>query len=109
LYAGIITENSTSLASKCSIQLAYCIIMGGTSPKSLNTANRKGAAMISPESAGVATGWWLLTLPVLIEIVSLSGHSDIERSNRNIGRARKAVARFSVLLAAIQQQGYSAQ
>src|SRR5258708_7770581 len=52
LYAGIITENSTSLASKCSIQLAYCIIMGGTSPKSLNTANRatsvsEGASLLS--------------------------------------------------------------
>src|ERR1700722_1454058 len=91
LYAGIITENSTSLASKCSIQLAYCIIMGGTSPKSSNTANRKGAAIISPARAR-EWGHWFLILPVFIEIVLPLDHSDIEHSNRNIGRTRKAGA-----------------
>jgi hypothetical protein len=61
--------------------------------------------MISPARAG----WWFLTLPVLIEIVSPLGHSDIERSNRNIGHVRKAVAWFFSFLAVVRQQGYSAQ
>jgi hypothetical protein len=41
-----------------------------------------------------ASGWWSLTLPVLIEIVFPLAHSDIERSNRNIGHVRKTGARF---------------
>jgi hypothetical protein len=65
--------------------------MGGTSLKSLNTANRKGAAMISPARAQ-EWGRWFLILPVIIEIGSPPEHSDIEHRNRNIGRARKAGA-----------------
>jgi hypothetical protein len=64
--------------------------MGGASPKSLNMANRKGAAMISLARAREWGHWWFLILPVIIEIVSPLDHSDIEHSNRNIGRARQA-------------------